>query len=466
MLLVSLIYPADARQNWSPTLKLLILTQVSCLAFLGPFGSAVVNPAFVPLGKAFNISTVQASYQLTVYLMCSGIPPLFVIPLANVYGRRPIYLLGNLLAAVTNIISGNCTTWSGLLITRAFNGLGAGSAVALGAATICDVFFMHERGRYMGFYTWFLNNGPHFASLIGGFIAQNLSWRSCFSIPGYIQMGMFIITVFCLPETLYSRKQSASQHVEQSYSDKLLFRHTRLQDRKSKLLDFIRPVLMARYLCVILPTLYYMTAFGYGTVIFATTGSAVYSQFYHFNIIQTGLILSVPLMIGCLVGEANAGWFIDWLVYRYAKAHNGKRTPEPRLDALWLALLVPIGLIIDGVCITHSETSSWVGSAMGLGIANFGLQVAGTVTYTYTTDCYKPQTPEIASLINVFRQVFSALIAFYAIPLATAIQYQYAWLLFAFINIIFLLPLIYLRFNGAKVRASSWQAPPTFHTDI
>ena len=161
--------------------------------------------------------------------------------------------------------------------------------------------------------------------------------------------------------------------------------------------------------------------------------------------------------------------------------YGGKRTPEPRLDALWLALLVPIGIIVDGVglpspnscsrtdafqvCVSHSKTSSWVGSAFGLGLANFGVQVAGTVTYTYTTDCYKPQTAETASLINVFRQVFSSLIAFYALPLARAIEYQYAWLVLALINVVFLLPLVYLRFNGEKIRESKWQIPPSFHND-
>jgi hypothetical protein len=49
-------------QNWSPLLKLLVTLQISWLAMLGPMGSAVVNPAFVLLSKAFHISVVQASY--------------------------------------------------------------------------------------------------------------------------------------------------------------------------------------------------------------------------------------------------------------------------------------------------------------------------------------------------------------------------------------------------------------------
>lgn len=164
-------------------LKIFILLQVSWLAFLGPMAGAIVNPAFIPLSKEFDITVVQASYELTVYIVFAGIGPLFTVPLSNVYGRRPVYILGNLVAAVTNVAAGHCTTWSGIIATRVFNGMGAGSPVAIGAATICDMFYLHERGLYMGIFTFFLTNGPHAASLIGGFIAQNLGWRKCFEIP-------------------------------------------------------------------------------------------------------------------------------------------------------------------------------------------------------------------------------------------------------------------------------------------
>ena len=56
------------------------------------------------------------------------------------------------------------------------------------------------------------------------------------------------------------------------------------------------------------------------------------------------------------------------------------------MDALWFALLCPAGVIIEGVCLTHFKTASWVGTAFGMGTASLGLQVATTVTYAYTTD--------------------------------------------------------------------------------
>ena len=199
-----------------------------------------------------------------------------------------------------------------------------------------------------------------------------------------MQLGTFVITLFCLPETLYSRDTTV-KHKQHSYVDLLLFRST-LPDRKLRAKDFWKPLYMLKYLAVTIPGIYYMTAFGYGSVLFATPGSQLFKQFYNFTVAQPGLMLSIPLLIGCIIGEANAGWLTDWMVRRYAKKHDGQRIPEARLDALWLGLLVPIGVIIEGVCLTHFKPVSWVGAAFGMGIANCGLQAATTVTYAYTTD--------------------------------------------------------------------------------
>jgi MFS family permease len=372
--------------------------------------SAVINPAFLQLGEAFHKTPMVASYELTVYIIFAGVGPLFIAPLSNVYGRRPIYLLGNLVAGICNVIAGYCTTWTGILITRVFTGIGAGSTVAIGAATVCDMYFMHERGLYMGIYAFFLTNGPHVAPLMGGFIAANLGYRDCFTIPvhglknfiqqaanfnqGYIQLGTFVVTLFCLPETLYHRQQNDDTYTTRSHLDMLLFKLNHSDKNGIALRDFLKPFYMLKYISVLIPCFYYMTCFGYGTVLFALTGAQLFAELYHFTVSQTGLILSIPLIIGCLIGESSAGWVTDLLVRRHAMRNDGHRKPEVRLNALWLALLIPVGVIIVGVCFSHFKTVGWIGPAFGMGIACLGLQVSTTVVYTYTTDVSTdPQYP-------------------------------------------------------------------------
>lgn len=257
----------------------------------------------------------------------------------------------------------------------------------------------------MGIFTFFLTNGPHLAPLIGGFTAQNIGWRYCFSIPAYVQFALFAITFFGLPETLYSRRPEtpSSTYQTNSYLDLIMFRSKHLPERQLQLADFSRPFTMLKYVCVLMPALYYMVGFGYGSVLFASTGSVVFREFYNFNLIQTGLILSLPLLIGSFIGELNAGRFVDWLIFKHAQRHDGQRPPEPRLDALWLALMLPIGVLIQGICISHSATTSWVGNAFGMGIANFGLQVATTTVYAYSTDVrrfYAQAIPCVASTMR------------------------------------------------------------------
>lgn len=130
-----------------------------------------------------------------------------------------------------------------------------------------------------------------------------------------------------------------------------------------------------------------MACFGYGIVLIALTGAEFFTKLYGFNAPQTGLMLSIPLLVGGIIGEGAAGWVTDWLSNRYAKRHDGDRLPEARLTAIWGAILVPIGIIVEGVCLlTHSETVSWVGSAFGMGLSNMGLQVTTTTIYAYGTD--------------------------------------------------------------------------------
>jgi hypothetical protein len=91
---------------------------------------------------------------------------------------------------------------------------------------------------------------------MGGFIAANLGYRDCFTIPvhnlikyfaqqaanfnqGYIQLGTFVVTLFCLPETLYHRQQNDNIYTTRSYLDMLLFKLNYSDKNGIALRDFL-----------------------------------------------------------------------------------------------------------------------------------------------------------------------------------------------------------------------------------
>jgi MFS family permease len=57
------------------------------------------------------------------------------------------------------------------------------STEALAAAVVPDLFFLHERGWWMGIYTLFLTAGGAAGAIISGFVITGLGWRWSFWVP-------------------------------------------------------------------------------------------------------------------------------------------------------------------------------------------------------------------------------------------------------------------------------------------
>lgn len=72
-------------------------------------------------------------------------------------------------------------------------------------------------------------------------------------------------------------------------------------------------------------------------------------------------------------------------------------------------------------------------------------------------------SPPFPISIMVLRELRVILIR---IPLGEKIDWQYAWLIFALINVVTLIPMFALRRYGHVWRELEWQKPPSFHGDI
>jgi len=371
--------PTDHRDdplNWSKWYKRYVLLLLCALAFTVQFGAGMVPAAFGPIGDYYNVTDQQASYLTTSYTLLGGVTPLLLTPYVNIYGRRPAYLIFLLIAIGGNIGSGFASTYATQILSRCFVGIGASVPLSIGGATICDLFFQGERGKFIGFYALALTNGPHFGPIAGGFIALNLGWRWIFFINAIVMAGILTVFLVSFPETLFSRTEFSNLE-NRSYWQRLAYRG-KVLDRKLKPSDFLTNFRMLKYVAIVVPCVYYMTASSYGSIMFVLTASSISHKLYGFNTAQNGLLLGVPLTLGCLLGEACTGWISDRLINRYARGHNGYRSPEARLYLSFLGLFLPIGLIIHGLCVAND--TPWIGLAAGMAIASIGVQAGTTLT--------------------------------------------------------------------------------------
>ncbi|KAJ8509294.1 hypothetical protein ONZ45_g8508 [Pleurotus djamor] len=429
--------------NYPQWLKYTILVQVSFLAFLATLNVAIINPAVVPLSEEFGIPHVRATYQTTIAIGASAFGPLVFTPLANVYGRRPAYLISVFIGLVTAIGSAKASTFRGLLAVRAINGFGLSAALALGAGTVVDLFFMHERGRAMGFYTLTLANGAHLAPIMGGYVARSLGWRWCFWTGAILNGIMFVICLFLMPETLFSRpfsdapskassqesfaEETGPKPVVQTTED-ILAKHQddelfippplslktylnrlwfwdleRPSTRQIKRRDFVvKPLSMLRYPSVAFPALYYAVTYGFASIEPALTLATIFTKFYHFDTVRNGLANGLSLLIGGSLGELCSGPVTDYMMQRARRRaiQQGSEVPaEVRLQGIWTgAVLVPVGLLI------------------------------------------------------FFRQIFGLTLGFYSIPFGEKIGYQWSFTVFALICILTFVPIVVLMVVGERWR--------------
>lgn len=94
-----------------------------------------------------GVTITQASYNTTLAIVLAGVAPLVWSPLANVYGRRPVYIFSSIIGIAAGAGSAVSTKWGNLLVARCFVGIGTSAGMGIGASVVSDMYFMHERGK-------------------------------------------------------------------------------------------------------------------------------------------------------------------------------------------------------------------------------------------------------------------------------------------------------------------------------
>lgn len=384
-------------QNWSHARKYYVVLLISSFAFMAQLGSAMIFPSFVRVAEDLDVTVEEASYSVTLFILVLGVFPLFIAPFSRRYGRRPLYLVFTPLSIAGFVVSAVPSSWGTLIAGRIIGAVGCSIPLAIGAASICDMFAPGERGLPMGIYAWATTNGPHIAPIAGGYIAQRYGWRWCNWISAIIEGGLLILAVFTFPETLVSNE--TAEHDKISMWRSLKF--CKAQGSPIGVQDFLRPVKLIKFAAITLPCIMYMVNLSYGSPLFAVTGSFICSKFFHFNIEQTGNFLGLPLTVGCILGELSAGWVSDLIMNMYARRHGGYQKAEARLYLLPLVLFTSIGTATFGFCIQQGRP--WIQAAVCMAVAGFGSQIVTTVTYTYCCDSYREHASDVGIVINLFK---------------------------------------------------------------
>lgn len=181
----------------TPRARTAVLGAILLVLFLAALDQTIVGtalPRIVAELRGDNLYT----WVVTSYLLTSTVTVPIYGKLSDVYGRKPMLLIGVTLFLIGSALSGQAQTMGQLIAFRGVQGLGAGALFPISLAIIGDLFSPRERGRYQGLFGAVFGLSFIIGPFLGGFLTDNVNWRWVFyvNIPiGILALGVVTVVM-------------------------------------------------------------------------------------------------------------------------------------------------------------------------------------------------------------------------------------------------------------------------------
>jgi EmrB/QacA subfamily drug resistance transporter len=193
----------DPALGLSHRAKMEILFAVMLGLFLGALDQTIVGPALPTIVTELSGNDYYV-WAITIYLLTSTISVPFWGKLSDVYGRKPIYMLGIVIFLIGSALSGLSQNMGMLIAFRGIQGIGAGALFPVALAIIGDLFTPQERGKYQGLFGAVFGIAFVVGPLIGGFLTENFGWHWIF----YVNIPIGIVALVVIQRLLPTVKTS------------------------------------------------------------------------------------------------------------------------------------------------------------------------------------------------------------------------------------------------------------------
>lgn len=163
---------AYERRRWQ-ALALLCIAQ-----FMVVLDASIVNIALPTIGKALDFSQEDLSWVINAYVLTFGGCLLLGGRLADLLGRRRVFISGLILFALASLAGGFATSDIQLVAARAIQGLGA-AIVSPAALSIITTTFKEgaERNKALGAWGAVAGSGGAAGVLLGGVLTDSAGWE-------------------------------------------------------------------------------------------------------------------------------------------------------------------------------------------------------------------------------------------------------------------------------------------------
>ncbi|KAK6949555.1 hypothetical protein Daesc_009638 [Daldinia eschscholtzii] len=441
--------------NWPLTRKWTITILLSNGGLVTLMSGAMLAPALKSIAADLNTDEEETQIFLSIFVLAFAFGPMILSPLAEVFGRRPVWMLSSCFYILWNTVAGFSRT-PGLLITsRILSGIGASAEFAISNPVLSDTWIPAQRGTSFAISTFIPLLGPALGPIIGGAVSQSIGWRWTFWILSIYDGLLVTIAFFVFSETyeviLLNRR--AAMLRESTGRPHYTTTQAASETLKSRLFVSLTRPFRLLLTQPILQVVAIFLAYNFGILyLVLSTFATLWIERYEQSETQSGLNY-IALVIGYTIAAQVGSRMMDRL-WAYLKARAGNNTaPEYRVPLMIPgAILIPLGLLIYGW--TAEKHLPWIVPDVGIAILGCGIINNTQSMQAYVMDAYRQYVASASAASQFLRSI-----AGFAFPIFAPAMYQnlgYGWgnsvLALTFIIIGWPAPFLLWTY-GAKLRA-------------
>ncbi|SHK47804.1 drug resistance transporter, EmrB/QacA subfamily [Selenomonas ruminantium] len=180
-----------------------ILFTIMLTSFLTPFAGSALNLALPSLGEAYGASPAALGWVLGSFLLAAIVVLLPFGKLADRYGKRRFFIMGNGIFALTSLLAAFAPNLPLLLAARAAQGIGSAMTFATSMSILTLVIPKERRGWAMGWNVAVVYTGLTLGPVAGGFLNYYYGWPSIFIVLAMIGGTAFLAARRFLQEEWY-----------------------------------------------------------------------------------------------------------------------------------------------------------------------------------------------------------------------------------------------------------------------